>query len=232
MQFRLTSPALLSEEMNMKKLLKILAVLAAAATLGLGMTSCDYWKEDWYKDGDPKVQTASYTAASISDVGTDYVSGKTFDITVEGANYTITFATSGTTGTVTKGTVSGTVTYNGDVLNFTLPSDTFYGWLRKINNEYYLSLTRLVKDDGSSGLPGRWIWESGTPSGFISAFIFHSNGRMQREDDGRWATWRCDDNGVLYYRWEETGQEASDSGHDVYTGPYIFTPDVPFTPRP
>ncbi len=232
MQFRLTSPALLSEEMNMKKLLKILAVLAAAATLGLGMTSCDYWKEDWYKDGDPKVQTASYTAGSISDVGTDYVSGKTFDITVEGANYTITFTTGGTSGTVTSGTVSGTVTYNGNVLTVTLPSDTFYGWLKKINNEYYFSYNRLVKSDGSSGLYGRWNWESGTPSGYISAFIYHSDGRAQREDDGLWATWRCNDLGVLYYWWEETGQEADDSGRCVYTGPYIYVLDYLFTPRP
>ena|GEM_PF-3712707 len=51
----------------MKRIARIRAVLAAAAvTLGLGMVSCDYWKEDWYKNGDSATTSPGSTGGSGS----------------------------------------------------------------------------------------------------------------------------------------------------------------------
>ncbi len=63
--------------MNMKKCARILAVLAAAATLGLGMMSCDYWNEDWYKNGEGSASESSGSATyagALAVNGTSYVS--------------------------------------------------------------------------------------------------------------------------------------------------------------
>ena len=48
----------------MKKIARILALLAAAATLGLGMASCDYWDSDWYKEGGGSGNSAASSGGS------------------------------------------------------------------------------------------------------------------------------------------------------------------------
>ena len=61
----------------MKKFLRICAVFAAAAVLGLGMMSCDYWNEDWYKNGEGSASESSDSATyagALAVNGTSYVS--------------------------------------------------------------------------------------------------------------------------------------------------------------
>ncbi len=56
--------------MNMKKIARILALLAAAATLGLGMSSCDYWDSDWYKEGGGSGNSTAPSSSSSSSSST------------------------------------------------------------------------------------------------------------------------------------------------------------------
>ncbi len=90
----------------MKKLLRILAVLAAAATLGFGMLSCDYWEEDWYKDGG---NSSSSSSSSDSSSGSASYAG---NLSVNGNAYTsLTMNGTGSSGeavlTGGSGSISG-----------------------------------------------------------------------------------------------------------------------------
>ena len=51
----------------MKKSARILAVLAAAATLGLGLSSCDYWDTEWYKEGGDSGNSAASSGGGSTD---------------------------------------------------------------------------------------------------------------------------------------------------------------------
>ena|GEM_PF-4907531 len=80
----------------MKKCARILAVLAAAATLGLGMMSCDYWNEDWYKNGEG---SASESSGSATYTGSLTVNGVTYtSLTMNGSPSSGTAVLSGNSG--------------------------------------------------------------------------------------------------------------------------------------
>ena len=80
----------------MKKCARILAVLAAAATLGLGMMSCDYWNEDWYKNGEG---SASESSGSATYTGSLTVNGVTYtSLAMNGTSSSGTAVLSGNSG--------------------------------------------------------------------------------------------------------------------------------------
>ena len=75
----------------MKKSARILAVLAAAATLGLGMVSCDYWDTEWYKSGGDKASASSGSGSGSGSTSNTASSGSAAyagNLTVNSVAYT------------------------------------------------------------------------------------------------------------------------------------------------
>lgn len=92
----------------MKKSARILAVLAAAATLGLGLSSCDYWDTEWYKNGGD-TSTASSGGSGSGSSGSTASSGSAAysgNLTVNSVAYT--------TLTMTGDASSGTAVLSGN----------------------------------------------------------------------------------------------------------------------
>lgn len=95
----------------MKKIARILALLAAAAVLGMAMVSCDYWKEDWY-DGEKSENaplTGSTSSGSVTYTGSLSVNGTTYtSLSMTGSSSSGNALLSGS-----AGSVSGTYSASG-----------------------------------------------------------------------------------------------------------------------
>lgn len=122
------------KQLSFKRLAGILpaAVLVCASML---FASCDYWNEDWYKNGESTTSNSSTSGSGSSDS-----SGTTaaVTVTVSGASGTDTlYLSSGTMsclGAVTGDVISVTVTAGGSAVS----SGITYQWQRNADADAWL----------------------------------------------------------------------------------------------
>ena len=175
-------------------------------------------------DGDGTTSTpGTYSSTTIESVSTSTTSGKTFS-TESGVR--LVFASGGVSGTTydSDGSTIGTFTYDGTTLTITTSSTTEIYGINIANNIYYLTVKHMTKEDGSSGLYGKWVNATSNP--LLQTYVrLYSNGKWTNasyESQGysEYGTWICN-NGIISML-DLNGNATFDSGHIIYDGSRLY----------
>ena len=178
-------------------------------------------------DGSSSSTPAVYSSTSLEAVSISTAAGKTFTCNLNSGVLIFIFNASGTGGTLTlsDGTSAGTFTYDGTVLIITPTSGATQTYHLDIaNNIYYLTIHYLAKEDGSSGLYGKWVNATSNPLLQPYAKLYDNgtwtNATYESQGYSVMGTWTCN-NGIINMK-DLDGEPTIASDHIIYDGSRIY----------
>ena len=226
----------LREEKCMKKTVKQLPVLLAAGALVLVtalFASCDYWDEEWYKNGETGSTSTAETGststadavtastASVQSVSPSTLANKTLKGVDGGSEvFSYVFSADGKTVTVTEAdaSMSGTCTYDGDKIQNTSTGAVRY--LVSVNGNYRTAFGKQTKADGTSGFVGKW--KHGWDTAGEHPTSFNADGSLSW-DDGGTGTWTVKEDGETVHISVSGGSAGSIEEDWWYTGSALYS---------
>ena len=199
-------------------------------------------------EGTTKSKSSSSVNNELTDsVDVDFTSpsdlkNETLTITSDSSSsLSFDFDENGTSGTVTQsGQIVATFEYDGDLMTITYATGDVYTYtILYAGGEYYLGPADRLKNSTGKNLPGKWIWENGTPVHpnpdyyWYDYYILYEDGRFtnsyyEETQPDYFAYWHNNGGFIEVTHADGTSANEEEGVVVIYDGKYIYLQAIKF----